>query len=324
MNKLINGNDKVNIGFRTTPDFYKASNSDVFAIKNKTSFALSIFVEAQDDVDFWKSIFSHTLRKYPNIKPVFIPASDLITEENTSANGCSRLYSLLHKQSISLSNQTIICVDSDHSCYSLDLSPYENWCKKSQKDYNADLDKYIFYTITYSIENIQYDFLTIEKLYFLDIDSVNTVKEYLLFLDKSKPFLNSTNNKDYYAWLDTSTNWLKEKQWSLPDYQISSMPQNPDLKATHLIRGHNLAAVLKKILRELQSNQCGHHFKEIQRTKADVDLKTQTIADFLPKIEESLNIILGSNSELIENLPIKKTIDKFSNFLSSKITPSKP
>ena len=314
--------EKFNIGFKITSDFQNASSSDAFAVKNKEEFVLTIFVEADADRAFWSALFSHVLKNYHYVNCTFVTADALVTQTPSgvpvSGRGCSRLYSLLSQMVISLHKGAILCVDADLYCRTSSLieSPYILWCHNNSKPYNSNIEDFIFDTVCYSIENIQFDFSVLKEFYVLR-QYTKEIQDYLLFLEESKDFLYSVKSEDYNTWLSSSSQWLKSKSFQIPATQATEISQSP-LKVVHLIRGHNLASVVKKVIKELQSQSSNIHMQNIASLATNhisIDKSKQLPKDCLIELENHLNTILGANRQIISQTPINKTLDKFDQFM---------
>jgi hypothetical protein len=314
--------DKFNIGFKITSDFQNASSSDAFAVRNKKEFVLTIFVEANADRAFWSALFNHVLKNYHYVNCTFVTADALVTQTpsgvSVSGRGCSRLYSLLSQTIISLHSGSIMCIDADLYCQSSSCmkSPYNLWCHNNSKTYNSNIEDFIFDTFCYSIENIQFDFSVLKEFYALR-QYTKEIQDYLLFLEESKDFLYSVESEDYHKWLSSSSQWLKSKSFQIPATQATKISQSP-LKVVHLIRGHNLASVVKKVIKELQSQSSNTHMQNIASLATNdisIDKSKQLPEDCLVDIESKLNTILGANRQIISEIPIKKTLDKFDQFM---------
>lgn len=319
-----------NIGFKISKSYYDASNTPAFSVSNKEEFKITVFTESENDIPFWKAILSQKTKKYRNISLQFIPISSIFSNHK-SADGCHRLYSLLLKEEISLTKTVIACVDSDHCCYEEnEHTPFENWCKERNKSIPKNLkniNEYIFPTIAYSIENIQYDLNIIKKLHYIEPKEADLIKEYFSFLETTKNYLTKYDIDEYYKWLNKSTSWLKHRSFKkLPQNTANptQIKNKSNLKITHLIRGHNFSCIVNKFLKELKSQQCSQYIKTHQSVTNTLN---KEINPTLPKnplenITNDLNIILGSCYDLHPTLPIYKTIQKFDNFCKKLIHPA--
>lgn len=314
--------EKFNIGFKITSDFQNASSSDAFTVKNKEEFVLTIFVEADADRAFWSALFNHVLKNYHYVNCIFVTADALVTQTSSgvavSGQGCSRLYSLLSQMVISLNNRSIMCIDADLycQCNSLIKSPYNFWCHNNSKQYNSKMEDFIFDTVCYSIENIQFDFSVLKEFYALR-QYAKKIQGYLSFLEESKDLLYSFKSVDYHRWLSSSSQWLKGESFQIPATQATPMSQSP-LKVVHLIRGHNLASAVKKVIRELQSQSSTTHMQNIANLATNhisINKSKQLPKDCIIDLESHLNTILGAHRQIISELPINKTLEKFDQFM---------